>query len=1060
MNQDTRGRTCINCVEKIHLAPFRLCAIGSEDSPTLRTITPDLPAHLQSLLPIALSAESQARYGVRMMRQGFIYVFAKRVVQGWKLDGASTVLKDGNLGHVQASDSAQNVRELLVNPGTQTASIYVMEVRDPGGVQEMRVLFTPTALTRARIDDILQNKIAVEGGEGLRDMLQKIDIAAILADPNAHSESVIPRDRINDTVAELIALKKWGHTQYVDPGEDISSYYSTLMYSSNAGLRILQNQFHAYQTAATAHSMEYAIQRIPQKLDPVGRPEDNRSTAQGVGIALTDPIGITQDLNHWRNMAWTTFKTDYLAKQVQGPGGNITNERRVSVGNVLCDLNDRYPVFQKYAQLSAPWKAYIGHKESLLRSVRGYMHDQLTAEFLIDHDVNGEADVLHYLQSQRMHSVRLKESVRNIQRAWQNFDEETRAAFPDMVDASAISPPPSPPSSSQVIAPIDEEDWDEDGDTAPASSSADEPTPAGHAQEPSAFEAQYGHLFDMAALGTFQSEYQAEFSKAETRAAPRLEAHLVWLTSDTLKNTFDYYDPDSDINGLLFASQVGLCMLGMGNTSRGYELINGWLEERGVFAEDTNLLGRAVMCNRGQIKESIGDLMDDILIEEEMTVFDADTVQKATALAETFSKLFALADGRVQHGVSLGAVDQAGLYAVIHYAQIGMLKAAGPKAIDKGMYQLLRTYLMGSITQDIMGIQQWNDQNRKLVGNYWRQPLRDIEDELDAAWKQAAHNQRDFARVRLAGIMVSLQCVNTIMQLKALSESGRPEQILNAFGAMFSTAAALSELCATFTEAALHNLRQMDFRYSDYETALASRSARYKYWGAALGTVGSSLTFAADVVADGPKLLEEWRKGHKILATTYGVKLTASGLLLIGSLDGALNKRISTWFAQLALKGAAENAERALGAMALRAAATRGMAYRVAGGLGALILSEGALLLYAAAAFAIPVGVDVYFVFRDDPTTLADWSEKCTFGKAGGRPYKDVHEELDKFRVALLKLTEGVPPTLKEIEYHRESRWMQTNFPQLQREAEDIWRRDAELERQIEKHTPVYYDPD
>jgi len=1057
MTQNT-GRTCINCVEKLHLAPFRFSAIGSEDSGTLNTIAPELPVHLQSLLPIELSTKSQARYGIRMMRQGFIYVFAKRVVKGWVLDGASTVAKGGNLGHVLASDSPQDVRELLVNPGTKTSSIYLLEVHDPGGVQEMRMLFTPTALTRARIDDILQNKAATEGGEGLRDMLQKIDIAAILADPDAQAEGVIPRDQINNTVAELIALKKWGHTQYVDPGEEYSSYYHTLMYSSNVGLRILQSQFHGYQTAATAHSMEYAIQSIPQKLNPVGKPEDNRSTAQGVGIALIDPIGITQDLNHWRNMAWTAFKTDYLAQQV----GNITNERRVSVGNVLRDLNDRYPIFQKYAQLSEPWKAYINHKESLLRSVRGYMHDQLTAEFLIDNDVNGEVDVLHYLQSQRMHSARMKESVRNIQQAWQHFDEETRAAFPDMVDASAISAPPDAPFTetsalSQVITPIVSDEEEESESSTDATSS-----PASDTTEPSAFEAEYGYLFDMAALGTFQSEYQAEFNKAETRAAPRLNAHLVWLTSDTLKNAFDYYDPNSDISGLLFAAQIGLCMLGMGNTNAGYGVINGWLEERGAFVEETNLLGRAIMCNRGQMKEPIKDLMEDIPADKDLTIFSDKLVNQATALAEIFSKLFMLADGRVQESVRLGATDQAGLYAVIHFAQIGMLKAAGPKAMDKGMYQLLRTYLMGSVVQDIMNIQKWNDQNRTLFGNYWRQPLRDIEEELDAAWKQAAHNQRDFARVRLAGVMVSIQCVNTIMQLKALSENGRPEQVLNAFGAMFSTAAALSELCATFTEAALHDLRDMGFRYSDYETALGSRSARYKYWGAALGTVGSSLTFAADVVNDGPKLLEAWRKDHKMLATTYGVKLTASGLLLIGSLDGALNKRISTWFAQLALKGAAENAERAMGAMALRAAATRGVAYRVVGGLGALMLSEGALLLYAAATFVVPVGVDVYFLFRDDPTTLADWSEKCVFRRVGARGslYKDVHEELDKFRVALLKLTDGVPPTLKEIEYHRENRWMQTNFPQLQKEAEDIWRRDAELDKQIERHTPIYYEPD
>ncbi|CAK7053883.1 MAG: hypothetical protein BACD_02603 [Bacteroides rodentium] len=1024
ISDDTRSNetpsAIVACTRSINLALFRYSAIGysakTDNDPgetVLQTIAPELPVHLQTHFTMELPADAKARYAVRAIRAGYVYFFAQRKTHtqhnGWLLDG---YVQYSNIGVINVLKH----HEFLGNaPKTRlyNSQLDLVTVYDPKDIEEYRVLFTPDSLTDKRIRDILDNK------DGLRDLIQPIDISAILKTPDAPLTDVIARDQLETTVAELISLKNWQEpAKDVEYPESLSLEEARVLVrqlgqSANKGLLVLQDQYFSYpRIDVQPQKRWYGLSNMLQ-----GNSDDPAaSTAQGVGIVLVDPIGITQELNHWRNAGWNDFKINYLMRRVPGPTKRqmVANEHKVNVANVLLDVQEKYRVYQKYAAVSDKWKTYINNKDHLLLSLNVYRNRQsiIDSPEMIGHLIDGGSSVSEVLAMQRHEINAIEKAARATETAWPEFDAAMKAAFDEAAEENASGP--------------------SDTDATPD------------------FNSTYGNLLDTAAMRQTREEYEARWGEAGAVAQKRVSPHLSWLTGTELLNALAFYDRDDEYNGLLFASQIGYCVVGMGANKRGFEIVNEWLTDRDIFQEDANIIARAVTMNQIKVIDTVQELMGITLRQEENFLINDAQTSKAVELAEMFSKLYALSEERMGHH---HARTQVGMYVVINFLQTSAINTAGPRAIDRGMHHILRTFLIGTVANEVWHIQRWDHAGREIAA-LLRSPYADIERNISDAMERTSHTRSEFARVRLAGFLVTLQGVNLAMQLKTLAEQGKAQHYLNTFGALFSTAAACSELCATFIEAALSDLRDMDHSLASYKQGVQASSGRFKLWGAGLGTVGAALSLGADIVTDGPELLKAWRKGRWPLATAYGVKLTATGLLLIGGVDTVAGRTISAYFARLATKGATEAAEKALAIAATRAAAARAVTYRAIGGAAAFILTDGtAALILSAASFGIPIGIDIYNASQPDPTTLDEWCVKSVFrlSSSDEAPYDKMTDELEKFKAAILNLTHQVPVTLKEIEYPRETQWVAENLSATlirANEAKEEW------ERAMEEHQP------
>nr|WP_157055440.1 T6SS effector BTH_I2691 family protein [Achromobacter spanius] len=277
-------------------------AVLTDADPALEALAPALPPHLASGLP-PLQGE-HARYAVRTMRRGYLYLFTKRFRNDWSCESAYRTYDSGLLKRVFPYAPQRFEHEPLYERPASVHDLHGSAESGPGGwtlclkapedIEELRALFTPDPLTTRMLN-------LISSFSPLRNQLQTFDIRRLMMSCSRATDVLDP-SIIDNTLADAIAQDQ----------PDTAPVLASQLYS---------NPENHYARNVVALDLKESARR-----------------ARGFGIVLHDAIGITQQLNSWRNDAYEAVQRYLDKKDDKG----IENQRKVLVAQAFIDVKQQF----------------------------------------------------------------------------------------------------------------------------------------------------------------------------------------------------------------------------------------------------------------------------------------------------------------------------------------------------------------------------------------------------------------------------------------------------------------------------------------------------------------------------------------------------------------------------------------------------------------------------------------------------------------------------------------------------------------------------------------------
>lgn len=333
---------CPNCDRSgLLIHPLRHDVFCSDDADALSAI-PDLPDHLgQGVTDIPLEG---SRYSVRLLREGYLYVLVDRPgLRAWQ---AYSVRHTGHLvafPPMQPPPRAQG--EISCRRMAESAHAMMVALEHPEEITQTWWLFTPDPLSAARLDDYRNHAEThaaagrmqtfspqqwVAGARGLDHTLQADELAIHalehVAVGRAPALSPVPPAPLSLTAA--LDLQPWPALR--DPLE-APGVVSPLSFE-----------------ATRLHKAQQVL-----------------SDAAGPTLVLHDPIGITQSLNAWRNVAWQALQPWLLEEDEHG----ASNEWKLLVATEFKDVREG---IEQHRIEMAETAVARRHREEAEHALRGF----------------------------------------------------------------------------------------------------------------------------------------------------------------------------------------------------------------------------------------------------------------------------------------------------------------------------------------------------------------------------------------------------------------------------------------------------------------------------------------------------------------------------------------------------------------------------------------------------------------------------------------------------------------------------------------------------------------
>ncbi|WP_342067332.1 T6SS effector BTH_I2691 family protein [Achromobacter kerstersii] len=292
----------VTCKTEVAILPLRYAVITNDDN-AMDVLAPALPPQLGAAFPPLEGG--QARYAVRTMRMGYLYLFTKRLGKEWFCESAYRSYDSGLLKRVfpyapqhfppdnPLLDQQPSVHTLY-GSGESGPGGWTLCLKAPEDIEELRALFTPDLLTDRMLDKIC-------GSGFLRNQLQKFDIRQLMMSCS-RAPDVLDPSIIDETLADAIAQ------DHPETAPGLAGH----LYSSPEN--------------------RYARQIVSSDL------KESSRRARGFAIVLNDAIAITQQLNSWRNDAYESVQRYLDDKDATG----VKNQRNVLVAQAFTDVKQQF----------------------------------------------------------------------------------------------------------------------------------------------------------------------------------------------------------------------------------------------------------------------------------------------------------------------------------------------------------------------------------------------------------------------------------------------------------------------------------------------------------------------------------------------------------------------------------------------------------------------------------------------------------------------------------------------------------------------------------------------
>uniref|UniRef100_UPI00261F8056 T6SS effector BTH_I2691 family protein n=1 Tax=Pseudomonas sp. TaxID=306 RepID=UPI00261F8056 len=298
LTQSTEGNSpCVSCKRSVSILALRYAVIGNSQTASGQLLAP------QPIGGPGIALKNSC-YTVRALRDGYLYVFIERAA-GWVCEGAYQTFNSGLCKELWPS-SPDN----LPFGGVPNFGDHVVRINDPEDINEARLLFTPDPLTPHMLAEIRTQK-------RLRDTLRKVDIRQMIQSCS-NVEHIIEPAALENSVADIVAKTSAPLTA------NLSSQLFIAPPTDFAPLEGVARRLHATATQA-----------------------------KGFAVILDDPIGITQELNAWRNQSVESLEMFMRNTDDEG----IDNKRKHTIGFAIENL--------KVTLAEQAEQRYVNHANSL-----------------------------------------------------------------------------------------------------------------------------------------------------------------------------------------------------------------------------------------------------------------------------------------------------------------------------------------------------------------------------------------------------------------------------------------------------------------------------------------------------------------------------------------------------------------------------------------------------------------------------------------------------------------------------------------------------------------------
>ena len=270
----------VTCTRTFSVLPLRFGAVGG--TAAQRSLLPRLPKHLRK--PHQASDLQESGYALRNLRAGFLYVLIKRKSVGvYAWHSQYRITEIGTLNYIDADSPWAAPAPLGVDSSGIHGLTWMFKVNDLDDIDDLRLLYSPAPVTQ----EVLRSYRILAL---YRDTLTSIDVAKLAsADPPEMNNVLAPRKL--DAVADFAA-------------------------NNRPELRdLLKTQ------AFPFFPPPYLAARA--EMFPAG----SRKEYRGAAIIVDDALGLTQELNAWRNASTEPLEAFMKAED----GEKLTNHRKFTI---------------------------------------------------------------------------------------------------------------------------------------------------------------------------------------------------------------------------------------------------------------------------------------------------------------------------------------------------------------------------------------------------------------------------------------------------------------------------------------------------------------------------------------------------------------------------------------------------------------------------------------------------------------------------------------------------------------------------------------------------------
>jgi hypothetical protein len=498
------------------ILPLRYSVAVADDIGKELAAIPALPGHLgDGVKDLNLT---HGKYVPAMLRAGYLYVLVERKkIKSWE---GYFVTDEAYLYKFRVEMPPATKIEFTCDPTTCGIDASMISIDKASDVEKVYFLFTPSPLTPAKLKEYK----ADPDGLVAKKKMQVFDPKAWLAG-NKQQPHALDAPAMRKHTVEWILLDRGSQAFWSLPGSSLAKNTFPPLHAAYAGVD--------------------GGKPAPGRL---GALHTNIAQRDAAAFAIFDPIGITQELNSFRNEAFTRIE-DYLDKT---DSDQVSNQRKLTI-----------------------------HEK--IQEVR----------LAIEHGLIANANDTAALND-RKRRARVEPIFPDDTPAMKTLKMQANNAYthPSRAQWEAANP--------QQLEAFDEAYGQDLTNLAEQA----------RAEAKDVWAKKYARRLDVNGMRAFIDKLDDVIADANEVAAARVDDHLKWVTSEHLLRAFDAFDKNDNDSGHAFAGETALCTVGMSGVPKSADQIDAWIKQ--VTVDRANHYLRGVYSNQEAAESAANEAMPQI----------------------------------------------------------------------------------------------------------------------------------------------------------------------------------------------------------------------------------------------------------------------------------------------------------------------------------------------------------------------------------------------------------------------------------------------------------------